>query len=51
LVLTITNRPRIRQASDPIQAKMGLIETGGYGELLIPRTITPAAVSAATTGG
>jgi hypothetical protein len=50
LVLTITNWPRIRQATGPIQAKTALIETGGYEELLIPRTITAAAVSAATTG-
>jgi hypothetical protein len=50
LVLTITNWPRIRQATDPIQAKTALIETGGYEEMLIPRTITAAAVSAATTG-
>jgi hypothetical protein len=50
LVLAITNWPRIRQATDPIQAKMALNEAGGYEELLIPRTSTAAAVSAATTG-
>jgi len=50
LVLTITNWPRIRQATDPILAKTALNEAGGYEELLIPTTITAAAVSAATTG-
>lgn len=36
LVLTTTSWPRIRLATDRIQATIALIETGGYEELSIP---------------